>query len=143
MHVQEGRHHLGAYLDSSYSLVSWVAASTPAQEGGVHRCTFKSSREWKRHWEENSDPKELINAVTSDQHNYTLVHVTCTYADSECKITAGHWPISDHFSKMANQNCSMVHSLCTHGQSNSWRIGKWPTISNFLFGTLRYIALVR
>jgi len=24
---------------------------------------------------------------------------------AECKITAGHWPISDHFSKMANQNC--------------------------------------
>ena len=23
---------------------------------------------------------------------------------AECKITAGHWPISDHFSKMANQN---------------------------------------
>ena len=26
---------------------------------------------------------------------------------------------SDHFSKMADQNFSMVHSLCTHGQSNS------------------------
>ena len=54
----------------------------------------------------------------------------------ECKITAGHWPISDHFSKMADQNFSMVHSLCTHDQSNSWGIGKWPTISNFLFSTL-------
>ena len=52
---------------------------------------------------------------------------------TECKITAGHWPISNHFSKMANQNFSMVHSLCTHGQSNSQ---KWPSISNFLFCTL-------
>jgi len=24
---------------------------------------------------------------------------------------AGRWPIPDHFSKMANQNFSMVHSL--------------------------------
>ena len=51
---------------------------------------------------------------------------TCTAASlqAECKITAGHWPISNHFSKMANQNFSMVHSLYVHGQSNSRRIGK-------------------
>ena len=48
------------------------------------------------------------------------------------EVFPGHWPISDHF----NQNFGMVHSLCTHGQSNSWRIGKWLTISNFLFCTL-------
>ena len=54
---------------------------------------------------------------------------------AERKITAGHWPISNHFSKMANQNFSMVHSLCTHGQSNSSTVGKWPNISNFLFCT--------
>jgi len=27
------------------------------------------------------------------------MHLLC----AECKITAGHWPITDHFSKMANQ----------------------------------------
>jgi len=37
-----------------------------------------------------------------------------TIPHAECKITAGHWPISSHFSKMAIQNFSMVHSLCTH-----------------------------
>ena len=36
---------------------------------------------------------------------------------AECKITAGHWPFSNHFSKMAYQNFSVVHSLCTNGQS--------------------------
>jgi len=51
---------------------------------------------------------------------------------AECKITAGHWLISDHFSKMANQNFSMVRSLCTHGQSNSSRIGKMTDHFKFL-----------
>jgi len=41
---------------------------------------------------------------------------------AECKITAGHWPISNHLSKMANQ----IHE----------GLEKWPTISNFLFCTL-------
>ena len=36
---------------------------------------------------------------------------------------------------MTNQNFSMGHSLCTHGQTNSW-IEKWLTISNFVFCTL-------
>ena len=42
------------------------------------------------------------------------------------------WPISNHFSKMANQNFGMVHLLCTHGQSNSWRIGKMADHFKFL-----------
>jgi len=33
---------------------------------------------------------------------------------------------------MASQNFSMVHSLCTHGQSNSWRIGKIADHFKFL-----------
>ena len=49
---------------------------------------------------------------------------------TECKITAGHWPISNHFSKMANQNFSMVHSLCTHGQSNC---KNWKMADHFKF----------
>ena len=55
---------------------------------------------------------------------------------AECRITAGHWPISDHFSKMANQNLSMVYSLCTHVHMANQiheELEKWPTISNFLF----------
>ena len=51
---------------------------------------------------------------------------------TECNITAGHWPMSDHFSKMANQNFSTVHSLCTHGQLNSRRIGKMADHLKFL-----------
>ena len=58
----------------------------------------------------------------------------------ECKITAGHWLISNHFSKMANQNCSMVHSLCTHGQSNSWGIGKMADNLKFLICTLWHMV---
>jgi len=43
-----------------------------------------------------------------------------------CRVRNDSWPLanSDHFPKMANQNFSMVYSLCTHGQSNSWRIGE-------------------
>ena len=33
---------------------------------------------------------------------------------------------------MANQNFSVVHSFCTHGQSNSWRIGKMANLFKFL-----------
>jgi len=33
---------------------------------------------------------------------------------------------------MANQNFSMVHSLCTHGQSNSQRIGRMADHFKFL-----------
>jgi len=33
------RHHLSTYLDSSYSLVLWAAASTPAREGVCIRDT--------------------------------------------------------------------------------------------------------
>jgi len=39
VHVQKGKHHLGAYLDNSYSLVLWAAVSTPAQEVGMHKLT--------------------------------------------------------------------------------------------------------
>jgi len=56
-----------------------------------------------------------------------------------CKITAGHWPISDHFSKMANQIFSMVHSLCSYvhvANQIHEELEKWLTISNFLFYTL-------
>ena len=59
-------------------------------------------------------------------------HVQLHQPSPERKITAGHWPISDHLSKMANQNFSMVHSLCTHGQSNSSRIGNMADHFKFL-----------
>ena len=48
---------------------------------------------------------------------------------AECKTTAGHWPISNHFSKMADHDSSMVHSLCTYSQSNS--SGKMSGYFNF------------
>jgi len=52
---------------------------------------------------------------------------------AECKTTAGHWPISDHFSKVDNQTFSMVHLLCTHDNQIHEELKKWPTISNFIF----------
>ena len=38
-------------------------------------------------------------------HSHHLNHSQTLFISTtpECKITAGHWPISDHFSKMANQ----------------------------------------
>ena len=51
---------------------------------------------------------------------------------AECKITAGHWPISDHFSKMVDQNFSMVHWHCIHfvhmANQIHEELEKWPTI---------------
>ena len=52
-----------------------------------------------------------------------------------------HWPISNYFSKMANQNFSIVHLLCTHGPSITWRTGKMADHFNFLFCTL-YVCMV-
>ena len=62
----------------------------------------------------------IVQNVYPWPHNITRV-----------QITAGHWPISDHFSKIANQNFSMVNSICTHGRSNSWRFGKMVQIFYF------------
>jgi len=61
--------------------------------------------------------------------------------DCHARVENNSWPLAnfDHFSKMADQNFSMVHSLCTCGQSNSWRIGK--VASHFKFLILRSAAV--
>jgi len=56
--------------------------------------------------------------------DYTTVSHATMDVYAYCKITAGHWPISDCFPKMANQNFTMVYSLRTHGQQNLCGIGK-------------------
>ena len=48
------------------------------------------------------------------------------------QINSCHWPISKRFSKMAKPTLGMVYSLCTHGQSNSWRIGKMADHFKFI-----------
>ena len=80
-------------------------------------------------------PATFINIPNCDHHirtSWEQIPDSEPHANAEHKITAGYRPISDHLSKMTNQNFNMVHSLCTHGQSNSWRIGKVADHFKFL-----------
>ena len=78
----------------------------------------------------------------SSTHCGTILLLLClfTIPRAECKITAGHWPISSHFSEMANQNFSVVHSLCTHVPIKFMKNGRQFQVS--LFCTLHVCMCV-
>jgi len=56
---------------------------------------------------------------------------------SECKITAGHWPISDHFSERPIKMLAWCIHFVHMANQIHVELEKWLTISNFLFCTLQ------
>ena len=54
----------------------------------------------------------------------------CSWSGTaECKITAGHWPISSHFSKMANQDINTLHVHMAN--QKNWKNGQLFQTSYF------------
>ena len=93
-----------------------------------------------RLWGECSVPAEYIQVATIcflsgscsvETSGISKVHYGgCT---AECKITAGHWPISDHFSKVANQFQHGAFTLYTRPIKfmKNWKNGRPFQISYF------------
>ena len=117
-------HHLEAlwYVDRTH-VCCYLAMCMPPSLG----CTVHIAWQSRSAWFVQSSPSGLypLGLVLSKPYRTDCCHA---------RVENNSWPLAnfDHFSKMANQSFDMVHSLCTHGQSNSWRIGKVADHFKFL-----------